>query len=67
VKKGYTFSPEMDLAFALGYPHFVYLADGHPADEDAAVLGSQFIADNARDITISRREPRTVRCVRGAL
>lgn len=56
VKKGYTFSPEMDLAFALGYPHFVYLADGHPADEDPAVLGSQFIADNARDITIWPRE-----------
>lgn len=34
VKPGFAFTPEDDLAFALGYPHLTYIADGHPDDVD---------------------------------
>ena len=34
VKPGFAFTPEDDLAFALGYPHLTYIADGHPDDEN---------------------------------
>src|SRR5690606_23987346 len=35
VKPGFAISPEDDLAFALGYPRFRYIIDGHPDDEPA--------------------------------
>jgi len=33
-KPGFAFTADDDLAFALGYPHFFMLADGHPDDAD---------------------------------
>lgn len=47
IKPGFAFTPEMDLAFALGYPHYIELADGHPADEDPMGAGLRFIQEEA--------------------
>jgi hypothetical protein len=33
-KAGFSFSPQMDLAFALGFPHLKLMAKGHPDDAD---------------------------------
>jgi hypothetical protein len=43
LKKGFAFTKEMDLAFALGYPHYVELCDGHPADESPMEAGLEFV------------------------
>lgn len=34
LKNGFSWSPEQDLEFALGWPHFKKLVDGHPDDVD---------------------------------
>jgi hypothetical protein len=43
VNPGFAFTPDDDLAFALGFPHFRYLTDGHPDDEDAAATAKGLI------------------------
>ncbi len=37
-KKGFALTPEMDLAFALGYPHLEYIVDDHPDDTRAEMI-----------------------------
>jgi hypothetical protein len=51
VKTGFAFTPAMDLAFGLGYPHYVELADGHPADESVEA-GLAHLADTDRGVRV---------------
>lgn len=36
IKPGFSFSPDQDALFALGWPHICTLVDGHPHDDDPA-------------------------------
>jgi hypothetical protein len=38
VKRGFAISPDVDLAFALGYPHLEYIVDDHPDDARAEMI-----------------------------
>jgi hypothetical protein len=57
--QGFAFTAEDDLAFALGYPHFRVILDGHPDDANAAdVAKSMMLA--VWPLTETRELPREV-------
>lgn len=56
VKPGFAVTSEMDLAFALGYPHLIYLVDSHPADDDPLGAGLAFIDEQGISARVWPRE-----------
>lgn len=47
VRPGFCFAPADDLAFALGFPHFVRLATGHPDDADSLATAESILCNDS--------------------
>jgi hypothetical protein len=56
VKPGFAFTPEDDLAFALGYPYLAILADGHPDDADPAKAAPLYVSQHGLEPPVWPRE-----------
>jgi hypothetical protein len=56
VRPGFAFTAADDLAFALGYPHLTYLADGHPDDADPEAAAPLYVSKHGLAPTVWPRE-----------
>lgn len=53
LKQGFSFTPEQDLKFALGWPHMKELVDGHPDDAEPEKAARASLENDYPDIRLA--------------